>query len=95
MARAHIAAGLAIKGDFTAALRTFRETTFRTPRLHLVIATACGQVGELQWGRDELAAYEALTATPVAEMVKSMTGLPELRAELLEGIERLKESPPD
>lgn len=88
MARAHIAVCRVLQGDFPEAARLFRQTTYRTPRLHLALTGVLGQLGLIEEARRELALYEKSTSTPIEAMAKRSASDPQILAALLAGISR-------
>ena len=87
-ARVHVAMARILEGDLVEAARIYRETTYRTPRIHLLMAAAYGMSDNKEAARDELAHYAALTTVPPETMVDRSTGDPKLRAWMHEGVRR-------
>ena len=88
MARVHVAVARILIGDLEEAVRIYRGTTYRTPRIHLIMAAAYGMLNNYEATRDELASYAAITTVPPETMIDQSTGNAKLRAWMLEGIER-------
>ena len=86
IARVHIAVGHSLLRHFEEALRLFRETTFRTPRVRLVLATVYGMLDMARERADEIALYEMSTSVPLDTMLSRMG--PANRALLTEGLTR-------
>jgi TolB-like protein len=87
MARAHMAMARFVQGDYPVAARLHRETTYRTPRIHLMMAAVHGHLGNLEDAQKELALYAASTSLGPEAM---MGRLPDagIRSRGLEGLRR-------
>lgn len=85
MARAHIAMARFVQGDFGEAARLHRRTTYRTPRIHLIMAAVYGHLGDLEDARRELALYGDSTTVPPQTMMSRLPNA-DLRARGLEGL---------
>ena len=90
MARVHVAMARILEGDLLEAARIYKNTTYRTPRIHLLMAAAYGMSNNLEGARDELRLYAALTTVPPETMVDRSTGDPKLRAWMHEGVWRAR-----
>jgi hypothetical protein len=90
MARAHVGAALAAQRDFNEADRVFRGTTFRTPRIRLMLVALYGHLGMPSECRDELAGYAASTSVPIDTMAGVMSRHPGIRGVILEGLDLAK-----
>jgi TolB-like protein len=73
VARAHIGIGLALQGSYDEALRIFRATTYRTPRIQIVLVFVCALLGQMPEAREELTLYEQMTAMSAEAMVPHLT----------------------
>jgi adenylate cyclase len=89
IARAHVPMALAIRGDFEEAARHYRATTYRTPRIHLMMAAVYGHLGRLAEAHRELKAYARESAVPAEVMANSIGGKAEALALLREGLRRI------
>lgn len=89
-ARVHVAMARILEGDLVEAARIYRETTYRTPRIHLLMAAAYGMSDNKEAARDELAHYAALTTVPPETMLARSTGDAKLRAWMHEGVRRAR-----
>ncbi len=90
MARAHMAMARFVQGNFAEAARVHRETTYRTPRIHLIMAAVHGHLGNREEARRELALYGEMTAVP-AEVMANRIPTANIRARALEGLRRARE----
>lgn len=88
MARAHIAMARVVQGDFVGAARIYRETTYRTPRIYVIMAGVYGILGNLDEARKELAFYAESTTVPAEEMVNRSFHQRGHHGEILEGLRR-------
>jgi TolB-like protein/transcriptional regulator with XRE-family HTH domain len=88
MARAHMAMAHFVLGDFVEAARLYRETTYRTPRIHLIMATVHGDLGNLKEARKALATYSESTTVSPEEIVSRSVPNAALRRRALEGLRR-------
>ncbi|HEV2363278.1 MAG TPA: winged helix-turn-helix domain-containing protein [Caulobacteraceae bacterium] len=86
MAQAHLAMARLAQGDFLEAARLHRETTYRTPRIHLMMAAVHGDLGNVEEARRELALYTAATDVPPEVMVGRSVHHLALRNRILEGL---------
>ena len=93
IARAHIGLGRAAQGDYPAAVRLLRATTFRSARIHLVLAALYGQLGMFDASQGELSLYAASSQVPVETMINFSSRSPALRASVLEGIAKTRDRP--
>lgn len=84
LAQAHIGCGLAMQGDYEAALRTLLATGYRTPRIQLMVAYTYARTGRLSQACDELAAYEQMSSVPAETMLEHMSRSPEFQTQLRE-----------
>ena len=69
MARAHMAIAHFVQGDYGESARLHRETTYRTPRIHLMMAAAYGHLRNLEEARKELTLYRESTTVPPEAMM--------------------------
>ena len=92
IARAHIAVGRALLGDFEESLRIFRAITYRTPRVQLLLPYVCAQLNQWPEAREELKVYEQLTNIPPEAMLAQMTISANHRALLLDAYARVRNS---
>jgi TolB-like protein len=88
MARAHIAMARFVQGDFAEAARLHRETTYRTPRIHLIMAAVHGHLGNVEEARKELTLYQSVTTVPPETMMNRLPNAG-LRKRGLEGLRRV------
>lgn len=88
MARVHIAMARLLQGDFIEAAHLYRETTYRTPRIHLMMAAAFGELNNLEEARRELALYVGCTPVPPKVMLDRSTSNAAFRARIMEGLKR-------
>ena len=79
-----------VQGDFVEAARLYHETTYRTPRLHLMMAAVHGDLGNLEEARKELALYTDATSVPPEVMVSHSIQHAGLRGRLLQGLKRAR-----
>ena len=93
IARAHIGLGRAAQGDYPAAVRLLRATTFRSARIHLVLAALYGHLGMFDASQDELALYAGSSQVPIETMINFSSRSPALRASVLEGIAKTRDRP--
>lgn len=89
MARTHLAMACIVQGDFAEAARLYRGTTYRTPRIHIMMAAVHGDLGNLDEGRRELSLYTASTIVPPETMVNRSMSDAAFRRRFLEGLKRL------
>jgi TolB-like protein len=87
-ARVHVAMACGVQGDFVEAARLYRETTYRTPRIHLLMAAVYGYLGDLYEARKELALYTGFTSVPPDVMVNRTITHAGFRDRVLEGLRR-------
>ncbi|HZE43466.1 MAG TPA: winged helix-turn-helix domain-containing protein [Steroidobacteraceae bacterium] len=92
IARAHIAVGRALLGDFEQSLRIFRAITYRTPRVQLFLPYVCAQLGLWPEAREELRIYEQLTNIQPEAMLAQMTISADYRARLLDAFAQVRSS---
>jgi TolB-like protein len=92
IARAHIAVGRALLGDFEEALRIFRAITYRTPRVQLILPYVCARLGLWPEAREELRIYEQLTNIPPEVMLAQMTISADHRALLVDAFAQVRSS---
>jgi len=92
IARAHIAIGRALLGDFEESLRIFRAITYRTPRVQLFLPYICARLGLWPEAREELSIYEQLTNIPPEAMLAQMTSSADHRALLLDAFAQVRNS---
>lgn len=91
VARAHIAVGLVFQGALEDAVRVFRTTSHRTPRMRLILVGAWGKLNQLAQAREELALYEQTTTISPEAMVEHMAKRnPEQSAWVAETLARLR-----
>jgi hypothetical protein len=88
MANTHMAMACSAQGDFVEAARLYRETTYRTPIVHLIMATVHGELGNLEEARKELSLYTDSTTVPPDVMLNRAVHHAELRGRFLEGLKR-------
>jgi adenylate cyclase len=88
MARTHLAMACVSRGDFAEAARLYRETTYRTPRIHLMMAAVHGDLGNFEGARKELVLYRDCTTVPPEVMVNRSIHDAELRGRVLAGLGR-------
>ncbi|HTK79435.1 MAG TPA: hypothetical protein VL286_03260 [Rhizomicrobium sp.] len=86
MARAHMAMACISQGDFVSAARLYPETTYRTPRIHLMMAAVYGELGNMGEARRQLALYTDSTTVPPDVMVSRSIHEAGLRGRVLEGL---------
>lgn len=84
--RAHMGVGWAIQGDLRRGLDLIRATTYRTARIHLVLAAIYGHLELATESRDELALFRACTAAAPDEMITAAAQQPSVAAWLREGL---------
>lgn len=92
IARAHIGVARAQLGEFEEALRIFRSTRYRTPRVQLVLPCVCARLGLWPEARAELRIYEQLTNIPPEVLVVHSTVREEHRAMVLDAIIQVRNS---
>lgn len=88
-ARVHVAIALATQGDVVEAMRLYRETTYRTPIVHLIMAGMYGELGNLEEARRELALYTDWTAVAPDAMAHRTIPHAEFRGRVLDGLRRV------
>jgi adenylate cyclase len=93
IARVHIAVARALNREFDEALRLFRQTTFRTPRVRAVIAMVYGMLDMPEEREAELARYAESTSVPIVDMVAVMSPSAVVRAQISEGVTRACAAP--
>jgi hypothetical protein len=74
------------QGDFVSAARLYPETTYRTPRIHLMMAAVYGELGNMGEARRQLALYTDSTTVPPDVMVSRSIHEAGLRGRVLEGL---------
>jgi tetratricopeptide (TPR) repeat protein len=67
--RVHMGIGRISQGETSEALRQIRATSYRTPRIHLMLAALYGHVGKNQERRGELEQYHNCSNTSVADTI--------------------------
>lgn len=87
MARAHVAMAHFVRGDFGEAARVHGKTTYRTPRIHLMMAAAYGHLGDMEQARKELALYRESTTVPAQLMINRLQDAA-LRRKGIDGLKR-------
>lgn len=92
-ARAHIGVGRVLQGAYEEALHIFRATTFRTPRIQLVLVCTCVQLGRLTEAREALRHYQQLSTVPAETMLAHSSRHAPLQAWFSEMIIRAGDSP--
>jgi len=65
----HIGIGRMTQGETSEALRQIRATSYRTPRIHLMLAALYGHFGKNQERRDELDQYHNCSNASVADTI--------------------------
>lgn len=70
IARVHVAVGRALEGAFEDALRIFKTTSYRTPRVHMLLACVYAHFNQWPQARDELKLYEQVATLPAEAMAK-------------------------
>jgi len=92
--RAHIGIGLALLGNFDEALRSLLTTSYRPPRVRLIVLLAHDRLGQFEQAGQELKLYEELTRIPaetmVTHMTRHMSRLPDFPSSMLEAIARAR-----
>jgi adenylate cyclase len=73
MARAHIGVAHALLGQYEEAARLFRETTYRTPRVRMIITAVYGWLGAVEEARRELDLYASGGAAMPMEALATAT----------------------
>jgi adenylate cyclase len=92
-ARAHIGIGLALLGNHEEALHNLLATSFRPPRVQLILLLVYHRLGLFKQAVEELRLYEQRTTIPAETMVsRSMSRDPQTTASLLEAIARARQS---
>lgn len=92
IARAHIGVGRALMGDFDESLRILRATTYRTPRIQLVMPYICVRLGLWPEAREEFRLYQQLTTIPPEVMLAHMPVRVDHRALVLEAFDQIRNS---
>ncbi len=87
MARAHLAMASFVQGNFVEAARLHSESTYRTPRIHLMMAAVHGHLGNAEEARKELGLYQNATDVPPEAMINRVLDA-ELRRKGIEGLRR-------
>ena len=93
VARAHIGIARAAQGDYPTAVRLLRATTFRSARIHLILAALYGELGMFDASQDELSLYSGSSQVPVETMISFSSRSSALRTVMLEGIAKTKNRP--
>lgn len=92
IARAHIGIGQAMLGKFEQALQILRATTYRTPRVQLMMPFICSRLGLWAEAREELRLYEQLTSISPEVMSAQMGAQEDQRTWVLESIIQVRNS---
>ena len=92
IARAHIAIGRALLGDFGESLRILRSITYRTPRVQLLLPYVCAKLALWPEAREELRIYEQLTSISPEAMLAQMIISADNRVMLLDAFAQVRNS---